>query len=51
MAIRTILTKGDPALNKMCHPVTKFDQKLWELLDDLKAVSYTHLTLPTNSLV
>ena len=36
MAIRTILTKGDPALNKMCHPVTKFDQKLWELLDDLK---------------
>ena len=35
MAIRTILTKGDPALNKMCHPVTKFDQKLWELLDDL----------------
>ena len=51
MAIRTILTKGDPALNKMCHPVTKFDQKLWELLDDLKEtlakangpVSYTHL--------
>ena len=36
MAIRTILTKGDPARNKMCHPVPKFDQKLWELLDDLK---------------
>ena len=36
MAIRTILTKGDPALNKVCHPVTKFDEKLAVLLDDLK---------------
>ncbi len=36
MAIRTILTQGDPALNKVCHPVTKFDDKLWDLLDDLK---------------
>ena len=36
MAIRTILTKGDPALNKVCHPVTKFDHKLAVLLDDLK---------------
>lgn len=36
MAIRTILTEGDPALNKVCHPVTKFDEKLADLLDDLK---------------
>ena len=36
MAIRTILTQGDPALNKACHPVTRFDQKLADLLDDLK---------------
>ena len=36
MAIRTILTQGDPALNKKCHPVTKFDGKLGDLLDDLK---------------
>ena len=36
MAIRTILTEGEPALSKVCHPVTKFDQKLWDLLDDLK---------------
>ena len=36
MAIRTILTQGEPALNKVCHPVTKFDEKLCDLLDDLK---------------
>ena len=36
MAVRTILKEGDPALSKVCHPVTKFDQKLWNLLDDLK---------------
>lgn len=36
MAIRTILTQGDEALNKVCHPVTKFDAKLADLLDDLK---------------
>lgn len=36
MALRTILTKGDPALTKKCHPVTRFDQKLWDLLDDMR---------------
>ena len=36
MAGRTILKEGDPALSQVCHPVTKFDQKLWNLLDDLK---------------
>ena len=35
MAIKTIVTQGDPVLNKVCHPVTKFDQKLWALLEDM----------------
>ena len=34
--IRTILTQGDPALEKICHPVTKFDQKLELLLEDMR---------------
>lgn len=36
MAIREILTRGESALTKVCHPVTKFDQKLWDLIDDMK---------------
>ena len=32
MSIRTILTQGDPVLNKKCHPVTRFDDKLADLL-------------------
>lgn len=35
MGLRTILTKGDPALAKLCRPVTNFDQKLHDLLDDM----------------
>ena len=34
--LRTIVTEGDPVLNKVCHPVTKFDEKLWILLDDMQ---------------
>ncbi len=34
--LRTIVTQGDPVLNKICHPVTKFDEKLWALLDDMR---------------
>lgn len=34
--LRTIVTEGDPVLNKVCHPVTKFDEKLWNLLDDMQ---------------
>lgn len=34
--LRTIITEGDPVLNKVCHPVTKFDEKLWSLLDDMQ---------------
>lgn len=36
MAIRTILTDEDPALSKVCRPVTVFDERLGELLDDMK---------------
>ena len=35
MAIRTIVKDGDPILNKVCRPVTKFDSRLAELLDDM----------------
>lgn len=36
MAIRRILTNDDPALSKKCRPVTNFDGRLADLLDDLK---------------
>ena len=36
MALRKILTPGDPALTKVCRPVEKFDQRLHILLDDMK---------------
>ena len=35
MALRRILTAEEPALHKVSRPVTKFDQKLWTLLDDM----------------
>ena len=33
--IKTILQKDDPALHKICHPVTKFDARLAGLLGDM----------------
>lgn len=36
MAIRPILTDIDPALHKKCHAITQFDERLGDLLDDLK---------------
>lgn len=36
MAIRDILTDKDPALHKKCHPVTRFDEKLCSLLNDMR---------------
>lgn len=36
MAIREIVKKGDPVLGKQCHPITNFDRKLADLLDDMK---------------
>jgi peptide deformylase len=35
MALRNIVKEGDPILNKNCRPVTKFDDRLAELLDDM----------------
>ena len=35
MALRNIVTQGDPILNKKCRPVTEFDEKLAKLLDDM----------------
>lgn len=35
MALRTILVQGDETLNKKCHAVTRFDEKLHSLLDDM----------------
>lgn len=35
MAIRNIVTTGDPILTKVCRPVEKFDAKLAQLLDDM----------------
>lgn len=36
MAIRIIRTEEDPILRKTSRPVTKFDEKLWTILDDMK---------------
>ena len=36
MAIRKIVTKDDPVLHAKCKPVEKFDEKLWQLLEDMK---------------
>lgn len=35
MAIRNIVKEGDPVLTKVCKPVTDFNERLWELLDDM----------------
>ena len=36
MALRTIITEGDPVLGKICRPVEKFDERLHTLIDDMK---------------
>lgn len=36
MAIRKIVTQGDPLLNKKCRPVTDFNRRLHVLLDDMR---------------
>ena len=35
MAIRNIMKDDDPALRKVCRPVTEFNERLWQLLDDM----------------
>ena len=36
MALRNIVTVGDPVLTKKCRPVVKFDDRLAELIEDMK---------------
>ena len=36
MALRRIITDGNPTLNKVCRPVTSFDERLATLIDDMK---------------
>ena len=36
MAIRNIVKIGDPVLSKISRKVEKFDERLWQLLDDMK---------------
>ena len=40
MAIRKIVTLGDETLRKQCKPQTKFDERLWTLLDDMAETMY-----------
>lgn len=36
MALRNIVQDGDPILKKKCRPVTSFDARLAQLLDDMR---------------
>lgn len=36
MAIRNVVQVGDEVLRQKCFPVEVFDEKLWQLLDDMK---------------
>lgn len=36
MATRKIIEQGDGSLTKVCRPVTSFDQRLHELIDDMR---------------
>lgn len=40
MAIRNVVTKEDEILKKKCRLVEKFDERLWELLDDMAETMY-----------
>lgn len=40
MALRNIVLDGDPILRKPCRPVTSFDARLAELLDDMHETLY-----------
>lgn len=35
MALRNIVKEGDPILTKKCRLVEKFNQRIWDLLDDM----------------
>ncbi len=40
MAIRKIRTEGDPILRKKSRVIESFDQRLWDLLDDMADTMY-----------
>ena len=40
MALRNIYTEQDDVLRKVSKPVTDFNQKLWDLLDDMAETMY-----------
>ena len=40
MAIRNIVKIGDDILKKKSRPVEKFDERLWQLLDDMAETMY-----------
>lgn len=40
MAIRNVVTVGDPVLRKTSRKVERFDERLWQLLDDMKDTMY-----------
>ena len=46
MSLRTILTQGDPALAKTCHPVEKFDEKLDDMKETLAQANGVGLAAP-----
>ena len=36
MALRKIVLQGDECLEKVCRPVTEYNQRLYDLLDDMR---------------
>ncbi len=40
MAIRNVVTVGDPVLRKTSRKVERFNERLWQLLDDMKDTMY-----------
>ncbi len=42
MALRELVYDGDPRLTKVCRPVTKFDDRLKELVEDMKETMLEH---------
>ncbi len=40
MAMRNIVKDGDPILHKICKPVLNFDERLWQVLDDMAETMY-----------
>lgn len=40
MALRNIVKYGDDTLRKNCKPVTEFNKRLWDLLDDMAETMY-----------